>query len=281
MNKVEVPDSTAVRVALWRALHVQIDSKPYVFEDEIGLRLVAPDENWKNRPDMHPMGTKSYRASIVGRARLIEDLLIEKIGHGVGQYIILGAGLDTFVQRRPEVALKIKTFEIDKPATQEWKKQRLVELDFGIPEYLRFVPVDFEAGESWWEKLKLNGFNEKQISFLSSTGVAMYLTKEAVMEKLKRIATLAKGSTLAMSYMLPLELIDEAERAQLLAVQERAKAAGTPFRSFFRPDEIIEMAHLAGFSKAESLSTSELKYFDGRSDGLRPSSGESILIATI
>src|SRR3981081_4390508 len=94
------PDNTAVRVALWRALHVQVDPKPHVLEDEIGLRLAAPDEGWRQRPDMDPNATSYFRASIVARARFIEDMVIEQSGNGVGQYIILGAGLDTFAQRR-------------------------------------------------------------------------------------------------------------------------------------------------------------------------------------
>ena len=98
------PDSTAVRVALWRALHVQIDPPPHVLEDEIGLRLAAPDDGWRRRPDMDPHATSRSRASIVARARFIEDLVVERARQGVGQHVILGAGLDTFAQRRPEIA---------------------------------------------------------------------------------------------------------------------------------------------------------------------------------
>ena len=94
-----VPDSTAVRVSLWRALHVLHDASPHILEDDIGLKLIAPDEDWRQRPDMHPQGTRGYRASIVGRARFIEDLVQEEAGKGVRQYVILGAGLDTFAQR--------------------------------------------------------------------------------------------------------------------------------------------------------------------------------------
>ena len=98
------PDRSAVRVALWRAMHVQVDPPPHVLEDEIGLKLVAPDNGWRTRPDMDPHATSRFRASIVARARFIEDLVVEQAGHGVRQYVILGAGLDTFAQRRPEIA---------------------------------------------------------------------------------------------------------------------------------------------------------------------------------
>jgi methyltransferase (TIGR00027 family) len=124
------PDSTAVRVALWRALHAAIDPPPHVFEDEVGLRLVAPDEGWQRRPDMDPQFTKPFRASIVARARFIEDLVSEEVQqHGLDQYVILGAGLDTFAQRRPEMGPKnLTVFEIDRPDPQEWKRQRLLQL---------------------------------------------------------------------------------------------------------------------------------------------------------
>src|SRR5581483_8585241 len=139
------PDGTAVRVALWRAMHVEIDPRPHVLEDEIGLKLAAPDANWRERPDMDPQGTRPFRASIVARARFIEDLVADEAGRGVDQYVLLGAGLDTFAQRRPELASRLRVFEVDRPGPQEWKRGRLVELGFGIPDWLRFVSVDFEA----------------------------------------------------------------------------------------------------------------------------------------
>lgn len=128
------PDSTAVRVALWRALHVQIDPPPHVLEDEVGLRLIAPDDSWRQRGDMDPHFTTRFRASIVARARFLEDLVTEQVGRGVSQYVLLGAGLDTFAQRRPEIASRLRIFEVDQPGTQSWKRQRLMESGFGIPD---------------------------------------------------------------------------------------------------------------------------------------------------
>lgn len=282
MRKKQIPDHTAVRVALWRAMHVQIDAAPHIFVDEIGLQLANPPENWRERPDMHPQGTRGYRASIVGRARLIEDLVQEQVQKGIDQYVILGAGLDSFAQRRPEFASKLRIFEIDQPETQKWKQQRLLELGFGIPKNLQFVPVDFEAGDSWPEKLAANGFNTKKPAVLTSTGVSMYLTQEANMASLCQVASLAPGSTLAMTFMLPLDLINPAERSQHEMVYERARAAGTPFLSFFRPEEILQMAREAGFKKVEHVSGGDIIkcYFAGRRDGLQPSSGEEFLLAT-
>src|SRR5947208_12872228 len=108
------PDNTAVRVALWRAMHVQVDPLPHVFEDEVGLKLVAPEDGWRDRPDMSPF-TRPFRASILARARFIEDLVAEQAARGVAQYVILGAGLDTFAQRKAELASRLVVFEIDQP----------------------------------------------------------------------------------------------------------------------------------------------------------------------
>src|SRR5262249_25485781 len=135
------PDSSAERVALWRALHAEIDPPPHVLEDEIGLKLLAPDVGWRSRGDMDPLFTRSLRASIVGRARFIEDLVVEQAARGLGQYVTLGAGLDTFAQRMPQIASRLKVFEIDQPGPQAWKRRRLIELGFGVPDWLRFVPV--------------------------------------------------------------------------------------------------------------------------------------------
>src|SRR6266481_887752 len=171
------PDSTAVRVALWRALHVLVDPLPHVFEDEVGLKLVAPDEEWRSRPDMSPF-TRPFRASILARARFIEDLVAEQVARGVEQYVILGAGLDTFAQRRPELASRLLVFEVDRPGPQAWKRQRLVDLGLGIPSFLRFVPVDFEVGDAWRERLAASGFDSVRPAVVGSTGVSMYLNKD-------------------------------------------------------------------------------------------------------
>lgn len=277
-------DSTAVRVALWRALHVEVDAQPHVLEDEVGLRLVAPDDNWRQRPDMEPHFTQGYRASIVGRARFIEDLVAEQLDHGVTQYVILGAGLDTLAQRRPEIASRLRIFEIDRPGPQAWKRQRLIELGFGIPSFLELVSVDFEAGQSWWDELLAAGFDTSRPALVVSTGVSMYLTREANLATLRQLAALAPGSVLAMTFLLPLELIDDAaERAQHQAVYERARASGTPFISFFAPSDMLVLAREAGFGHVQHVSTADLtqRYFSGRADGLRPASGESFLLASL
>jgi methyltransferase (TIGR00027 family) len=277
------PESTAVRVALWRALHVQVDPPPHVLEDEIGLRLVVPEDGWRRRPDMDPHFTSRFRASIVARARLIEDLVVEQAGRGVGQYVILGAGLDTFAQRRPEIASRLRIFEVDHPGPQAWKRQRLIELGFGIPEWLRLVPVDFEAGDAWWQRLGAAGFDAGQPAVVASTGVSMYLTKDAIAATLRQVAALAPGSTLAMTFLLPLELADPEARPGLELAEKGARASGTPFISFFTPAEMLTLARESGFREAQHVSAASLaqRYFASRTDGLRPpNNAEELLVAT-
>lgn len=276
------PDSSAVRVALWRALHVQVDAPPHVIEDEVGLALAAPAEGWRARPDMHPEWTKLFRASIVARARFLEDLVAEEAGRGVGQYVILGAGLDTFAQRRAELASRLRVFEIDQPGPQAWKRRRLAELGLGIPAFLRLVPVDFEAGQKWIERLAAAGFDATRPAVVSSTGVSMYLTREAVAATLREVASFAPGSTFAMSFLMPIDQVDPEIRPGMERAVEGARASGTPMLSFFMPDEMIALAREAGFREVRHVSADDLarRYFSGRNDGLRPPrNSEELLVA--
>lgn len=276
------PDSTAARVALWRALHVEADPPPHVLEDQIGLKLLAPGEDWRNRGDMDPQFTRPFRASIVARARFIEDLVVEQAGRGLDQYVILGAGLDSFAQRRPEIASRLKLFEIDQPGPQAWKRQRLIELGFGVPDWLRLVPVDFEAGAVWWDELAAAGFDDSKPAIVVSTGVSMYLSKDANAATLRQVAALAPGSTFAMTFLLPLELADPEVRPGLEMAEKGARASGTPFLSFFTPPQIQGLAREAGFRDAQHVSAEELarRYFAGRADGLRPpNNAEELLLA--
>jgi methyltransferase (TIGR00027 family) len=277
------PDSTAVRVALWRAMHVHVDPPPHVIDDEIGLKLVAPDDDWRRRPDMDPQFTRPFRASIVARARFIEDLVVEQARHGVDQYVILGAGLDTFAQRRSAIASRLRVFEVDQPGPQAWKRDRLIELGYGIPEWLRLVPVNFEAGDSWRERLAEAGFDASRPAIVASTGVSMYLTKDAIAATLRQVAALASRSTLAMTFLLPLEFADSEVRPGLELAEKGARASGTPFISFFTPPEILTLAREAGFREVRHVSADTLtrRYFASRTDGLRPpNNAEELMVAS-
>jgi O-methyltransferase involved in polyketide biosynthesis len=158
----------------------------------------------------------------------------------------------------------------------------LIELGFGIPDWLRLVPVDFEAGDSWWAQLKLAGFDASRPAVVASTGVSLYLTKEANAATLREVAALAPGSTLAMTYLLPLELIAPEERPGREFSERGARASGTPFISYFAPQDMLAMACEAGFKDAQTVPAASLaeRYFAGRTDGLRLGSSEELLIAT-
>jgi len=276
-----IPDNTAVRVALWRALHLQVDPPPHILEDELGLQLAGPEATWQQRPDMHPEGTRQARLSIVTRARFVEDLVTAAVNRGIQQYVILGAGLDTFALRRKDLSSKITVYEIDEPGTQTWKEQRLVTLGLSIPDRLRFVPVDFEKNSNWLLSLANAGFDTSSPAIIACTGVSMYLTQEAVLGMLQQVASLATHSTLAMSFLLPKELLHPDEQRLLEMAMKGAAAAGTPFLSFFTRGQMLELSAKAGLRSSEIVSGSDLsrKYFAGREDGLSLSDAELILVA--
>jgi methyltransferase (TIGR00027 family) len=246
------------------------------------LQLLAPDANWRARGDMDPAFTRPFRASIVARARYIEDMVVEAAGRGVTQYVILGAGLDSFAQRRPDVASRLIIYEIDRPEPQAWKRQRLVECGFGIPDGLVFVPVDFEAGASWREELVNAGFDAARPALIVSTGVSMYLTKEANAATLRDAAAFAAGSVFVMTFLFPIEMADAEVRPGLEMAVKGARASGTPFLSFFTPADITALARQCGFKAARHVAAAELaaRYFSGRNDGLAPpNNAEDILVA--
>lgn len=272
------PDSSAVRTALWRALHVELDAEPHLIHDQIGLALAEPDSAWRERPDMHPLGTRPYRAAIVARTRFVEDLIVDE---GIGQYVLLGAGLDTYAQRQPARPSPVRVFEIDQPGPQAWKRQRLEELGYGVPDHLRLIPVDFESGDDWWLALLEGGFDRSAPAVVSSSGVSMYISKEATAATLQRLTGLAPGSVAAMTFMLPLDLVDGPDRAGLAAAARGAEASGTPWISFFTPEQMLVVAAEAGFTNVRIVPTADIadQYLSGRVDGLHAATGEAILLA--
>lgn len=273
------PDHTAVRVALWRALHVRADPPPHVIEDEVGLALADPGDDWRERPDMDVEATRRIRASIVARARFVEDVVEEQAGRGVDQYVVLGAGLDTFAQRRPELGGKLRVFEVERPGTQAWKRRRLAELGYAVPDWLHFVPVDFEG--DWWSQLSAAGLDTDRPAVVAATGVTMYLTLDAITTMFRRVAGLAPGSTLVTTFLRPVDDVEPEQRAQLEVAVRGARAAGTPFLSFFTPEQMLELGRECGFREVRHVPAAELaeRYFAGVGDGAMPSRGEEVMVA--
>lgn len=278
--KAKQPDNTALRTALWRDLHVLTDDRPYIIEDRIGYELIKPEKDWQERPDMKY--TKRLRASIVARARFIEDMAKEQIEKGVRQYVLLGAGLDSFAQRNTSISSQIDIYEIDEPDTLAWKKEKLIENGYGVADNLHFVPVDFEVS-SWWDKLLHKGFNINQPTFISCTGVTLYLTKEAIGDMLKKMTMLAPKSVIAIAFYLPIEQLDEEDQPMQRIANEGAEASGTPFVSFFPIEEIVKLANEIGLKEIQIISTKDMieKYFKDRTDNLVPASGEFFLVVKI
>ncbi len=190
VEQTETPDHTAVRTALWRAIHVQVDRHHTCSP----TRSVC---NWW--------------------------LLMTAGG--------LARTLDTFAQRRPEIASRLRVFEIDQPGTQDWKRRRLIELGYTIPDWLRYAPVDFETSANWWEQLCAAGFDPGRPAVVASTGVTMYLTEETTAATLRQLAGLAPASTVAMTFLLPTELLDPGDRSGRQTAEKGARASGTPFNT--------------------------------------------------
>lgn len=275
-NVVTGPDSSAVRTALWRALHVELDNPPHLINDTIGAALVAPEPGWRDRPDMHREGTAPYRIGIVARTRFVEDLVTDS---DIDQYVLLGAGLDTFAQRHPDADVDV--FEIDQHDTQAWKRQRLIDLGYGISDRLHLVPADFDADNDWWNAIVQAGFDPRRPAVVSSSGVSMYITRNATIATLRQLANLAPGSTVAMTFMLPFELVDEPERSGLEAAARGASSSGTPWISFYTPDDIIDLAEEAGFGHARSIPILDIagRYDTHRLGQPSPATGEALLLA--
>lgn len=274
------PDNTAMRTALWRALHVQTDAKPHVIEDEIGFNLIKPEKDWQERPDMKY--TKRLRASIVARARFVEDIAKEQIAKGIKQYVLLGAGLDSFAQRNKQLSAQVDIYEIDQPDTLAWKEKKLVENDYKVTENLHFVPVDFE-NKSWWDELVNKGFDIHKKAIISCTGVTLYLSKEAITDTLTKMMLLAPGSTIAIAFYLPLQLLEEEDKPSMEISIKGAAASGTPFVSFFAMDDVVKLAEEMGFREIQTVATTDMaeRYFKDRADKLTPASGEFFLVANV
>jgi methyltransferase (TIGR00027 family) len=290
------PDSMAVTTALWRAAHLRLDAPPHVLKDDIGLRLVRDTEVLATYlgpeaavgPDAwlrHPfMGEKfrRWRATMVARARLVDDIVAERVDCGNDQYVILGAGLDSFAVRRLDLVRKLSVFEVDEPGTQAWKRRRLDELGLTPPATLSFVLVDFE-GQSWVEEIVRAGFDRTRPAVVSSLGVTQYLGLDAIQTLLRNVARLAPGSVLVCSFVLLTHLIEPDEREMRAESEARAAALGHPWLSVFSLDGIRRLTEGTGFANVSLATADDLggRYFAGREDRLRPSSQNAYLIASV
>jgi methyltransferase (TIGR00027 family) len=267
----ERPSHTAYRVALSRAAHQMLDH-PRVLEDPIAPAIVGRTGVAEIRAHplrFHSRFARYLRAFVVARSRLAEETLAAAVSRGVRQYVVLGAGLDTFAYRNPYPASQLRVFEVDHPATQSWKREQLRGGDIVVPQSVSFVPVDFES-ESLAERLRGAGLRGDEPCFFSWLGVSMYLTRTAVAGTLQYIASLPRGSGVVFDYAVPPATLSLMRRLVVGAVMRGVAASGEPWKTFFAPSSLCAEVAALGFRELEDLGPEELnaRFFRGRSDGL-------------
>ena len=253
-----------------------------MLDDVLGMRLADPEPGWQDGSMVGPF-VDPWIASVVARSRLAEDVVADAVRDGVGQYVILGAGLDTFALRREDLTPDLDLYEVDVSATQDWKVGRIRELGWEPPPTCRFVGVDFESGESWLDRLLETGFDPSAAAVVASLGVTQYLTTEATSQNMRRAASLAPGSRYICTFIIDPDLLEEPDRTLVNTTRERARANAYPWLSVFSPASFVELLRSAGFGDIGIHTAQDLgdQYFAARADGLRPCLGESIAVATV
>ncbi len=264
---------TAQRVAVRRAAH-QLFDRPCVLDDPLALHIIGSEAGAKLQSGLGESSrfARAFRAFMVARSRYAEDELARAVAAGVAQYVVLGAGLDTFSCRSPHPVLRV--FEVDHPATQAWKRERLQEAGIAIPQSMTFVPVDFER-QTLADALRLAGFALNAASFFSWLGVTPYLTRPTCMATFGFIARMPAGSGVVFDFAVDRELLNLGQRLVLELIANRVAAAGEPFQLFFDPAELQKELRSLGFRRVELLQGEQLneRYFKGRADGLRVRGG--------
>jgi methyltransferase (TIGR00027 family) len=252
-----------------RAAHQIYDSQPLVFEDPIAVPILGREylpEVERTRFKLGKPHSVALRAFLVARSRYAEEQLASAVAHGVTQYVLLGAGLDTFAHRNPYPALHV--FEVDHPATQQWKRDLLAANSIALPQSLTYVPVDFEH-QLLATQLVEAGLDTTLPVFFAWLGVVPYLTLEAFRSTLSLIAASPAGSGVVMDYGQPREALSLLERLARDSMSARVASAGEPFQLFFTPQGMAW--ELRGFRALEDVGTEQLnmRYFAHRSDNLR------------
>ena len=270
------PSRTALRVAIRRAAHQFVD-KPAILDDPIAARIIGPGHERDLERASHAVA-RDFRCFMAARSRFAEDQLALAFAKGVRQYVVLGAGLDTFAYRNPFPELRV--FEVDFPATQEWKRWMLQLAGIGVPANVSYAALDFEH-QALAHGLDAAGFNAGEAAFFSWLGVTPYLTSEAFRGTLAEIGRLRGGSGVVFDYTLPPHVLTPERRVIFERLAGRVAESGEPFRLFFTSREIEAELRAAGFhhiAQADRERLNEL-YFDGRADGLRLSPAGAAVLA--
>jgi methyltransferase (TIGR00027 family) len=268
---------TALRVAIRRAAH-QLTDRPLVLDDPIAVPLIGKGFDRDMERAMHPVA-RDFRLFMAARSRYAEDRLAAAVAAGVTQYVVLGAGLDTFAYRNPFPSLRV--FEVDFPATQQWKREMLTEAAIAFPANLTFVPLDFEH-KTLAEGLAEAGFDSSVPAFFGWLGVVPYLTLDAFRSTLATIGRLPAGTAVSFDYAFSPDTLSPKRRLVFDTLAKRVEAAGEPFRLFFAPADMENELRRAGFKRLEQVNPERLNelYFNDRADGLKLSPVRIGMLAT-
>jgi methyltransferase (TIGR00027 family) len=278
------PSRTCELTAAMRALHQTVDHEPKILIDPVAPRLIDPANQlngWFAPTLNHPFA-KRWRAGFVLRSRYAEDCLADAAERGIGQYLILGAGLDTFAYRQPSWARSLRIYELDHPATQRWKRERLAANHIEKPANLTFVPIDFEAF-SLADALRTTDFSYGIKTFCSWLGVTPYLTPGAIDATLKFVLSLQPTSEIVFNFVLPTHLLFGIEAEAMRLVAQTSTEAGEPWLTSFLPDDLTVLLRVMGFCNVIHLTPEEAngRYFRNRSDGLEARYGERLVRAVV
>ena len=259
--KPNEPSRTALMIARQRAAHQLLDHGA-ILDDPFAMKILREDER-----DVLQFATAHPLASIgrlitAARSRIAEDALSGAVERGVRQIVILGAGLDTFALRNPHGALEIRIYEVDHPATQAWKRERLAEAQIALPPWLILVPVDFER-EDVGEKLAAAGFRQRSPAFFTWLGVVPYLTEDAIGRTLDYLSSIP-NSEVVFDYMEPAEAFSEELRQLEKERTEQLKKMGERSMSRFEPAAMAAMLRSHGFSAIEDIGFEEIASRFGR-----------------
>lgn len=278
------PSASALQVAELRAVHQLID-EPVVFEDPIALRILGAQHEADLRADPFVFNDplrRGLRAVLAVRSSLAEEELTHSLEKGVRQYVVLGAGLDTFAYRNPYAETGLQVYEVDHPATQAWKKEMLKSSGVAIPESLRYVGVDFES-DILAEQLLRAGFRADEPAYFSWLGVTVYLMAKTVLDTLAYVASLPHNSSISFDYRADPALLNPIDKVAGDYISMIMAERGEPWISHFDPQVFQGQLRKLGFSSACSLAPEELneRFLARRKDGLRVGGGFRMMCATV
>lgn len=252
-----VASRSALMVAMLRAAHQLLDQPP-LFSDPLALAILGPEHGATVRDDPAQFDAglrRMVRLAMAVRSRLAEDELAQAVARGVTQYVVLGAGLDSYGWRPHPPGLQV--FEVDHPATQAWKRGLLHEAGLATPDHVHFVPVDFER-DRLADALRAAGCRLDQPIFFSWLGVTLYLTREAIFDTLAMVAKLPPGSAIVFDYGITPALLEPMEKWGVNQLVRKYAAEGEPWLSFFAPDELAAELRALGFGAVCDFGPAEL-----------------------